>query len=482
MDNVWLNIALIFVFVLVGGAFAGAEIAIVSLRESQVRSIAERGRRGKRLARLVAEPNRYLAALQVGVTLAGFLSAAFGATALSGPFAEWLVDRGVADGFATALGLVVVTIGISYVSLVLGELAPKRLALQRAEQIAQIVATPVDRVATIFRPLIWLLSRSTDIVVRIFGGDPKASKESISSEELRDLVAAHEALGSDERKLINDVFNAGERQISEVMVPRTEVEFLDASMTVSKAAKMVADSSRSRYPVIGRDTDDVLGFVHVRDLLRSTHKSGRATTVGDISRDVLHMPGSKKVLVALSEMRRNQQHLAIVADEYGGTDGIVTLEDLIEEVIGDIRDEYDEQPQSSRRTGSEVDVDGLLNLDDFAEETGVELTDGPYETVAGYVLSELGHLPDVGDQVRAGEHLLTVMAMDGRRIARLHVSPTPQPSEDADSSAETPPGAPETPPEGSGIATDPGQDRAAVPVPETNPRNRESERRNSTSA
>lgn len=430
MDNVWLNIGLILVFVLVGGAFAGAEIAIVSLRESQVRSMAERGRRGKRLARLVADPNRYLAALQVGVTLAGFLSAAFGAAALSGPLAERLIVLGMAEGFATALALVLVTIAISYVSLVLGELVPKRLALQRAEQVAQIAATPVDRVATIFRPLIWLLSKSTDVVVRLLGGDPKASGESISSEELRDLVAAHEALGSDERRLINDVFNAGERQISEVMVPRTEVEFLESTMTVSKAAKLVADTSRSRYPVIGRDTDDVLGFVHVRDLLRSSQKGGRATTVGDISRDVLHMPGSKKVLVALSEMRRNQQHLAIVADEYGGTDGIVTLEDLIEEVIGDIRDEYDEQPQSGRRTGSEVDVDGLLNLDDFAEETGVELPDGPYETVAGYVLSELGHLPDVGDQVRAGDHLLTVMAMDGRRVARLHVSVAPEPAEE----------------------------------------------------
>jgi len=439
MDNVWLNIGLILAFVLVGGAFAGAEIAIVSLRESQVRSIAERGRRGKRLARLVAEPNRYLAALQVGVTLAGFLSAAFGATALSGPLAQWLVGLGMPEGFATALALVLVTIAISYVSLVLGELVPKRLALQRAEQVAQIVATPVDRVATIFRPLIWLLSRSTDVVVRLLGGDPKAARESISSEELRDLVAAHEALGSDERKLINDVFNAGERQISEVMVPRTEVEFLEASMTVSRAAKMVADTSRSRYPVIGRDSDEVVGFVHVRDLLRSTHKGGRATTVGDISRDVLHMPGSKKVLIALSEMRRNHQHLAIVADEYGGTDGIVTLEDLIEEVIGDIRDEYDEQPGNSHRIGSEIDVDGLLNLDDFAEETGVELPDGPYETVAGYILSELGQLPDVGDQVRADEHLLTVTAMDGRRIERLHVSLAPEPEVESVEQGETQP-------------------------------------------
>jgi len=341
------------------------------------------------------------------------------------------------EGFATALALVLVTIAISYVSLVLGELVPKRLALQRAEQVAQIVATPVDRVAKIFRPLIWLLSRSTDVVVRLLGGDPKAARESISSEELRDLVAAHEALGSDERKLINDVFNAGERQISEVMVPRTEVEFLEASMTVSRAAKLVADTSRSRYPVIGRDSDEVVGFVHVRDLLRSTHKGGRATTVGDISRDVLHMPGSKKVLIALSEMRRNHQHLAIVADEYGGTDGIVTLEDLIEEVIGDIRDEYDEQPGNSHRIGSEIDVDGLLNLDDFAEETGVELPDGPYETVAGYILSELGQLPDVGDQVRADEHLLTVTAMDGRRIERLHVSLAPEPEVESVEQGET---------------------------------------------
>lgn len=459
MDSVWLNIGLILIFVLIGGAFSGAEIAIVSLRESQVRSIAERGRRGRRLARLVAEPNRYLAALQVGVTLAGFLSAAFGATALSGPFGDWLTDRGLAPGFADVLALVVVTIAISYVSLVLGELVPKRLALQRAERVAQFVATPVDRVAIMFRPLIWLLSRSTDVVVRIFGGDPNAAKESISSEELRDLVAAHEALGNDERRLINDVFNARERQISEVMVPRTEVEFLEASMTVSKAAKLVADTRHSRYPVIGRDTDDVVGFVHVRDLLRSTHKGGRATTIGDIAREILHMPGSKKVLIALSEMRSNHQHLAIVADEYGGTDGIVTLEDLIEEVIGDIRDEYDEQPAISRGSGSEVDVEGLLNLDDFAEETGVELPDGPYETVAGYILSELGRLPVVGDEVRAGDHMLSVTAMDGRRIARLQVTLAPeadadvQPKGDADSGpvAEVEPSASAAQPRPAGV-------------------------------
>ncbi len=238
------------------------------------------------------------------------------------------------------------------------------------------------------------------------------------------------------------------------MVPRTEVEFLEASMTVSKAAKFVANTSHSRYPVIGRDTDDVIGFVHVRDLLRATYKDGRATTVGDIAREVLHMPGSKKVLIALSEMRRNHQHLAIVADEYGGTDGIVTLEDLIEEVIGDIRDEYDELHEVSRRTGSEFEVDGLLNLDDFAEETGVELRDGPYETVAGYILSELGHLPEVGDEVLAGDYVLKVVAMDGRRIARLHVSPAPEAKANADAESGGEAGA--GPVEGDAIRTSAG--------------------------
>lgn len=424
MDSVWLNIGLILVFVLLGGTFAGAEIALVSLRESQVRALAERSRRGKRLARLVADPNRYLAALQVGVTLAGFMSAAFGATALSGPFGDWLTELGLSPGPADVLALVLVTIGISYVSLVVGELTPKRLALQRAEQVSTVVASPVDRIATIFRPVIWLLSRSTDVLVRLLGGDPKASGESISSEELRDLVSAHESLGIDERRLISDVFDAGARQVSEVMVPRTEVEFLDATMTVSRAARRVLDFPHSRYPVCGKDTDDIVGFVHVRDLLSGSHKGGRSTTVGDLSREVMRVPGSIKVLVAMSEMRRNRQHLAIVVDEYGGTDGIATLEDLIEEVIGDIRDEYDEAERTDQAgvASGEYDVDGLLNLDDFAEVGGLVLPTGPYETVAGYVLDGLGRLPEVGDTVATDGHRLTVTELDGRRIARLHVS------------------------------------------------------------
>jgi putative hemolysin len=433
VSDVWLSIVMVVVFVLIGGAFSGAEIALVSLRESQVRALADRGRRGQALQRLLSDPNRFLAAVQVGVTLAGFFSAAFGASTLSQPLARWLVRLGVAEGFAGTLALIIVTVAISYLSLVAGELTPKRLALQRAEGFALVVAAPLNTIATLSRPVIWLLSKSTDLLVRLVGGDPRVSGEAISQEELRDLVAAHESLSSDERRLIDEVFRAGDREIREVMTPRTEVTFLEASMTASRAAKLVADSNWSRYPVVGRDQDDVVGFVHVRDLLLPNHPAGRAATVGDLARQVKSLPGTKKVLTALSEMRRENHHLAIVVDEYGGTDGIVTLEDLIEEVIGEIYDEYDEEVDEARQApGEPCEVDGLLNLDDFTEATGLRLPEGPYETVAGYVVAELGRLPQVGDTITVDGRTLTVLELDGRRIARLRVDPPQEPESEGD--------------------------------------------------
>ncbi|RBY93473.1 hypothetical protein DQ237_17840 [Blastococcus sp. TF02-8] len=427
MSDVWLNIVMVVLFVLIGGAFAGAEIALVSLREGQVRAMAEQGRRGQAVQKLLKDPNQFLAAVQVGVTLAGFFSAAFGASTLSRPLAAFLETRGMSEGLAGTLALVLVTIVISYLSLVVGELTPKRLALQRAEGFSLVVAAPLNAIAKLSRPIIWLLSKSTNGLVRLLGGDPRASGESISQEELRDLVAAHESLSSDERRLIDEVFRAGEREVREVMTPRTEVQFLDASMTASRAAKLVAESNWSRFPVAGRDQDDVLGFVHVRDLFLPNHPAGRAATVGDLAREVTRLPGTAAVLTVLSEMRRENQHLAIVVDEYGGTDGIVTLEDLIEEVIGEIYDEYDEEvePEARQSPDAPREVDGLLNLDDFTEATGLALPEGPYETAAGYVLAELGRLPEVGDTVEVEGRRIEVVELDGRRIARILVSPPP---------------------------------------------------------
>jgi len=416
------SIALVGVFVLIGGVFAGAEMALVSLRDSQIKGMAGKSVRGERVAALASNPNRFLAAVQIGVTLAGFFSAAFGEATLSSHLEPVFTDAGLSSGLADVVSLIVITLIVSYFALVFGELSPKRLALQRAEGIALVVARPLDRIARLLRPAIWLLSHSTDVVVRLLGGDPKRTREAITEEELRGLVAAHEALSVDERTLIDDVFAAGERQVSEVMIHRTDVDFLEATMTVSRAAKIVAASSYSRYPVIGDGgQDDVIGFVHIRDLLGPSQPDGRATTVGSLAREVKRLPGSKKVLAALSEMRREGHHVAIVVDEYGGTDGIVTLEDLIEEVIGDIRDEYDVAEPPPNRT----EVDGLSNLDDFAEATGLSLPEGPYETAAGFLMSALGRLPVVGDTVDVSGRRLTVLSLEGRRVDRLRVSPAP---------------------------------------------------------
>jgi putative hemolysin len=424
MSSTLLNIAIVLALILIEGLFVASELALVSLREGQVRALAESGRRGAAVARLVSDPNRFLATVQIGVTLTALLSSAFGAITLSEQAKDALVDHGMSDGLAGPVGFVGVTLLISFVTLVVGELVPKRLGLQRAEGTARLVAPSLERVARASRPVIWLLSKCTDVLVRLLGGDPTIGREAITEEELRGLVAAHESLSPDERRLIDDVFAAGERTVSEVMVPRTEVTFLEASLTISRAAKVAAESPHSRYPVVGRGQDDVLGFVHIRDLLLDGKSGHRGRTVGDAAREIKRLPGSKNVLAALSEMRREGYHLAIVVDEYGGTDGIVTLEDLIEEVIGDIRDEYDEASTGpSRLVGGVVEVDGRLNLDDFAEFTGLQLPEGPYETAAGYVMSALGHLPSLGDSVEYEGYTITVTAVDGRRAARVRVTP-----------------------------------------------------------
>jgi putative hemolysin len=426
-----LNIGIVVLLILVEGLFVAAEIALVSLRESQVQALAEKGRRGQAVARLVRDPNRFLAAVQIGVTSTALLSSAFGAVTLSETAKRFLVRNGWSTGIASVTGIVGVTLIISFVTLVLGELAPKRLALQRAERAAGFFAPPLNRVAGVFRPVIWLLSKSTNGVVRLLGGDPTARREPISEEELRGLVAAHESLTKVERRLIDDVFSAGERSVGEVMIPRTEVTFLEAGMTVSRAAKLARQSRHSRYPVVGRGHDDVLGFVHIRDLLLPHVPHERDVTVASVTRDVKKIPGSKRVLAALSEMRREGHHLAIVMDEYGGTDGIVTLEDLIEEVIGDIRDEYDpvdsEAAPARRLAGGEIEVDGKLNLDEIEEIAGLELPDGPYATIAGFLMARLGRIPNVGDIIDFDGVRLTVARVEGRRIARVRLTPPPVP-------------------------------------------------------
>src|ERR1017187_6456200 len=419
VNSVGWDVLVVLAFILIGGFFAAAEMALVSLREGQVRALGKRGKRGQRAARLAHDPNRFLSAVQIGVTVATLASGAYGAAALANDLKRVLA-RHLSPHVADVLSFVVVTLIIAFFSLVLGELVPKRIALQRQERISLAAAPVLDRIATLARPVVWLISACVNLIVRLLGGDPNVGRGTMSSDELRDLVAGHQNLTADERHIVSEVFNAGTRQIREVLVPRTEVDFLPASMPVTQAVSVAARATHSRFPVFEDSYDDVIGFVHARDLL-DPGRNG-AARVGDIKRPVKMLPTSKTVMSALSEMRKDRAHLAIVVDEYGGTAGIVTLEDLVEELIGDIQDEYDVDAVNPRQLlGGELAVDGLLNLDEVAEQTGMELPEGPYETVAGYLLAALGHLPGQGESVEVAGRKLTVTQMDGGRIALLRV-------------------------------------------------------------
>lgn len=421
--STWVSALIVLFFILVGGFFAAAEIALVSLREAQVKRIAEtKGRRGKLLKELHDHPNRFLASVQVGVTVAGFIGAGFGASSLT-PVLSPVLDLIFPKSVVSVIAFILITLFIAYFSLVLGELVPKRLALQNSESWALVAAYPIDILARISRPFIWLLSHSTNLIVRSLGGDPSASRQELSGEDLRDLVAGHEELSENERALIDDVFEADDREIKEVMTPRTEVEFLDAESTIPDAALVVEKLPHTKYPVINKTADEVVGFVHVRQLL-SLEARKSSKQLRDIAIAVESIPGTTSVLSALAQMRKGNQHLLIVADEYGGTAGIVTLDDLVEELIGDIRHE-DDEPESEVSEldfHGEVEVDGLMNLDDFADSTHIYLPEGPYETVAGFVIAKLGSLPAVGKSVIAEQCVFEILSMDVRRISRVRVS------------------------------------------------------------
>lgn len=430
--RMWADLALVLAFVLLGGFFAAAELALVSLRPGQVSRLAGSGRRGRQVARLLENPNRFLSAVQIGVTLAGMFSSAVGAISLAAPLAAVLVELGLPAGPANTVALVVVTVLIAYVSLVFGELAPKRLALQRAESVSRFTAGPLTALAKATRPVIWLLGHSTDVVVRLAGGRPDADRQEATEEELRDLVADNSELTADERRLIADLLDAADRPLREIMAPRLDVNALPTDLTIAEAVQHTADRPYSRYPVVDGGLDDVIGFVHLRDLLAGPPDS----RVVDVVRPVLRLPHTRRALPTLAEMRRAGAHLAVVVDEYGGSAGIVTLEDLLEEFIGDITDEFDDRGGPGPEAPALDDVNAQLRLEEFAERTGFTLPAGPYDTAAGWVLHVLSRIPHVGETAEvtlehAGGELgelrvcLTVTRMRNRRVEGLRLERLP---------------------------------------------------------
>ncbi|MER7891623.1 hemolysin family protein [Micromonospora sp. NPDC094482] len=421
MGGYGVQVALVLVLVLVNAVFAGSEMALVSLREGQLQRLERASRGGRVLARLARDPNRFLATIQIGITLAGFLASAAAAVSLAAPLVDPLGFLGSA---ARPVSIVLVTVVLTFITLVLGELAPKRIALQRPEGWALLVARPLDALSTFSRPAVWLLGRATDVVVQLTGGDPRARREEVTTEELRDMVAAQRSLTPEHRMIISGAFEVAERILREILVPRREVVTLSASLSAREALRELGGSGHTRAPIVGRGgLDDTLGVVHLRDLLDA------GGPVGERAHPALYLPETLKVTEAIRELRLQRQQFALVVDERGSIDGIVTMEDLIEEIVGEIYDETDRDVQAVvRAPDGSLLLPGGFPVHDLPD-VGVELDEetiegGDYTTVAGLVLTHLGHIPKTaGEVVQLPGFTAEVTEVTGRAITRVRLRP-----------------------------------------------------------
>jgi putative hemolysin len=422
------QLLLVLVLVLLNAVFSGSEMALVSLRESQVQRLERASRRGRVLARLARDPNRFLATIQIGITLAGFLASAAAAVSLSRPLVEPLGFLGAA---AEPASIFVVTIALTFITLVIGELAPKRIAMQRTEGWALLVARPLDVLSTISRPAVWLLSAATNLVVRLAGGDPKAQREEVTTEEIRDMVAAQQDFSVEQRTIISGAFEIADRILREILVPRRDVLTLPVGLPAKEALTQLMDSGHSRAPVVGpAGLDDVIGVVHLRDLIDVDGP------VNEYARPGLFLPETLRVSDALRQLRVERHQLAMVVDERGAIDGIITMEDLVEEIVGEIYDETDrdvqavvKEPDGALLMPGSFPIHDLPDLGFDPEGTD----DGDYTTIAGMVLAGLGHIPTApGETVTLPLFTAEVVEVTGRAITRVRLRALPPGEDDED--------------------------------------------------
>lgn len=420
------EILAILALILLNGYFAAAEISLVSARRSALRSLADKGSsRAATALRLLEDPTRLLSTIQVGITLIGFTTSATAAVTLAAPLAVWLRSLGVGAVTRASAGLSVfaVTIAITYFTLVLGELTPKRIGMHNAERVAMAVAAPVSWLATALSPVIWVLGHSTSLVSRLFGirGDERAG---VTEEEIKLLILEQHSLLAEEKRMIREVFELGDTVAREIMVPRVDAEMLEDTLTVGQALKAFRRTGFSRIPVFHDDPDSVVGVALLKDMLGPIAAGRHDELIAQSMRPPAFVPETKPILDLLQEMRSSHNHMVVVVDEHGGTAGLVTIEDIVEEVIGEIADEFDRDYRYINRVGEGVwMVDGRLPVEDAIEKLGLAIPESEeYDTLAGWVLSVLGHIPVVGERVFADTAELRIQAVRQRRIARLRVT------------------------------------------------------------
>ncbi|RSK54615.1 hemolysin family protein [Bacillus canaveralius] len=428
------EILVLIVLIILNAFFAASEIALISLNDNKVKMMADRGdKKAIMLHNLLSEPSRFLATIQIGITLAGFLASAFAAESFAGQLAETLYNLGVPlsrDLLAT-ISVVVITLVLSYFTLVLGELVPKRLALQKAEAIANFAVAPLTFLSKISSPFVKLLTLSTNLIVRMFGVDPNADDEHVTEEEIRMLVDVGKERGTieeDEKMMINNIFEFNNKTVSDIMTHRTNIVAIPIDYTLKDTVELVSIERYTRFPVYEENIDHIVGILHVKDLIQFVENSeAKKFNLREMIRAPFFVLESKRTDHLFKDMQKNNVHMAIAIDEYGGTDGIVTIEDLIEEIVGNIFDEYDE-PLAGDEEIKELGPNtylmaGTTNLYEVEDIVDRELPTQEYDTLSGFVIGQLGYIPPVEGQpsIEAENIVFTVVEMDDKRIMKVKV-------------------------------------------------------------
>lgn len=428
-DSILPQLLLQLVLIAVNALFAATEIAVISLNETKVRRMAEGGdRKAAKMLRMVTEPTGFLSTIQICITLAGFLGSAFAADNFSDKLVNWLINdcevSGVSPSALDTISVIIITLVLSYFTLVLGELVPKRIAMKRPEGIARAVSGLMIGMTTVLRPIIWLLTVSTNGVLRLCGIDPEDNAEEVSEEEIIMMLDEGEEAGSiesGEKELIKNVFSLNDTTAEDVMVHRSQVTFLRRDDTRDALLNKIAESGYSRFPVYGENIDDIVGILYAKTYLTAKSR-GERCEMKDFLMPPRFVHASTHINRILLDMQREHAHMAVVVDDYGGVIGIITLEDILEELVGEIWDESDEVIENIReRSDGSYDINGSTRLSDMCESVGCSI-DSNADTVGGWVTEMLGGIPESGESFECGGMHVTVESTDERRVLKVNVN------------------------------------------------------------
>lgn len=442
--SIIVQIVILFALIFVNAFFAMSEMAVVTLNDNKIDKMAEQGnKKAKQIKKLTENTSSFLSTIQIGVTLAGFLTSATAAQSFAGMLSDAIgrtavvnvIPIGIINGFSTVL----ITLIMSYFSLVLGELVPKKVAMSNPEKMAFMAAPILVFVAKVTNPLVKFLALSTNGVLRLMGIDPHADEEVVTEEEIRMMVDVGGEKGVIEDtqiEMINNIFEFDDIDVADIMTHRTDMVCIDDDEPLSEAVKLSIENGFSRIPVYEEDPDDIVGVVYIKDFLKYVGTSlPKTKTVKDMMRPAYYVPETKRCGELFTEMTEKRVQMAVVVDEYGGTAGIVTLEDLLESIVGNIQDEYDQEDEEiSIINETTFEVDGITDIEEVEEHTGKTFPDGDYDTIGGYIISVLGFLPEDGqmNEVQFENVRLTVLSVDERRIDKVKVEIIPEEKEDED--------------------------------------------------